>query len=209
MIEDEAANDTPLVYVVDDDASVRCALADLLKSVGLEAQMFASAEEYMARPRSERPGCLVLDIRMPGMSGMEFQREALRSNETLPIIFITAHGDVQTSVRAMKAGAIEFLTKPFHEQDLLDAIQQGLAQDRARRAQATIRQDLQLRYDSLDAREKQIMMQVADGALNKQTAASLGLSEITIKVRRAQIMRKMHAHSLADLVKMAEKLRTT
>lgn len=203
-----AIEDAPIVYVVDDDDSVRCALADLLGSAGLETQTFASAEAFAASPRPERPACLVLDVRMPGMSGLEFQRELTGSQASLPIVFITAHGDIEMSVRAMKAGAIEFLPKPFRDQDLLDAIQEGLSRDRLRRAAALVRQDLQARYDNLDAREKQIMAQVVDGVLNKQIAGALGLSEITVKVRRAQIMRKMHAASLADLVKMAEKLRT-
>ena len=202
-------DEAPIVYVVDDDDSVRCALADLLGSVGLEAQTFASAEAFVASPRAERPSCLVLDIRMSGMNGLDFQRELLRSSGSPPIIFITAHGDIQMSVRAMKAGAIEFLPKPFRDQDLLDAIEQGLNRDRIRRAEASIRKDLRARYDTLDAREKQIMAHVVDGLLNKQIAGSLGLSEITIKVRRAKVTQKMRAQSLADLVKMAEKLRAS
>lgn len=205
MNVDAATEELPLVYVVDDDASVRCALADLLDSVGLETRTFASVEDFRAQEPSDRPGCIVLDIRMPGMSGLEFQRDA---GERMPIIFITGHGDVHTSVRAMKAGAIEFLTKPFHDQELLDAITQGIRQDRDRRTHETARRELERRYSSLDDRERQIMDQVVDGLLNKQIAASLGLSEITVKVRRGNIMRKMGAHSLADLVKSAERLRS-
>lgn len=198
----------PIVYIVDDDPSVRAALADLLGSVGLETQTFPSAEAFAAASRRDAPSCLVLDIRMPGLSGLDFQRELPGRHEVLSIIFITAHGDIEMSVRAMKAGAIEFLVKPFRDQDLLDAIQHGLSLDRARRAEAAVRRDLEQRHNSLDAREKQIMAAVVDGVPNKQIATALGLSEITIKVRRGHIMRKMHAQTLADLVKLAEKLRS-
>lgn len=198
----------PIVYIVDDDASVRAALADLLGSVGLETLTFASAEAFAVARRRDAPSCLVLDIRMSGLSGLDLQRDLLRRGEALSIIFITAHGDIEMSVRAMKAGAIEFLAKPFRDQDLLDAIQHGLSLDRVRRAEAAVRQELQARYDSLDTREKQIMAAVVDGVPNKQIAATLGLQEITIKVRRGHIMRKMRAQTLPDLVKLVEKVRS-
>lgn len=198
----------PIVYIVDDDASVRAALADLLGSVGLETLTFASAEAFAVATRRDAPSCLVLDIRMSGLSGLDLQRDLLRRGEMLSIIFITAHGDIEMSVRAMKAGAIEFLAKPFRDQDLLDAIQHGLSLDRVRRAEAAVRQELQARYDSLDTREKQIMAAVVDGVPNKQIAATLGLQEITIKVRRGHIMRKMRAQTLPDLVKLVEKVRS-
>jgi len=199
----------PVIFVIDDDPSVRAALADLFGSVGLTARVFGSIQDFLLDLRPNAPGCLVLDIRMPGMSGLDFQREMAKSNVQLPVIFITAHGDIQMSVRAMKAGAIEFLTKPFRDQDLLDAIHLGIEKDRARRQDAAATWDLQERFASLNPREQEIMALVVNGRLNKQIAAQLEVSEITVKVRRGQVMRKMHADSLADLVKMAEHLRAS
>ncbi|PBP79553.1 DNA-binding response regulator [Pseudomonas syringae] len=197
----------PIIYVLDDDLSVRSSLEDLLASVGLRSMLFGSTREFLDTPRPDAPGCLILDIRMPGMSGLDFQEHMARSGISLPVIFITGHGDIPMSVRAMKAGAVEFLTKPFRDQDLLDAIQQGLAQDRSRRKSAAVGGGLQRRHASLNSGEQQVMELVVSGLLNKQIAARLNVSEITVKVRRGSVMRKMEADSLADLVKFAERLK--
>ncbi|WXF87389.1 response regulator transcription factor [Pseudomonas syringae pv. atrofaciens] len=197
----------PIIYVLDDDLSVRSSLEDLLASVGLRSMLFGSTREFLDTPRPDAPGCLILDIRMPGMSGLDFQEHMARSGISLPVIFITGHGDIPMSVRAMKAGAVEFLTKPFRDQDLLDAIQQGLAQDRSRRQNAAVEAELQRRHASLNLGEQQVMELVVSGLLNKQIAARLNVSEITVKVRRGSVMRKMEADSLADLVKFAERLK--
>ncbi|CAM3359636.1 DNA-binding response regulator [Pseudomonas floridensis] len=196
----------PVIYVIDDDLSVRTSLEDLLASVGLRSQLFGSTQQFMDTPRQDAPGCLILDIRMPGMSGLDFQEQMARSGIFLPVIFITGHGDIPMSVRAMKAGAVEFLTKPFREQDLLDAIQQGLALDRVRRQNAAVEAELRRRYASLNQGEQQVMALVVSGLLNKQIASRLNVSEITVKVRRGSVMRKMEADSLAELVKFAERL---
>ncbi len=197
----------PIIYVLDDDLSVRSSLEDLLASVGLRSMLFGSTREFLDTPRPDAPGCLIQDIRMPGMSGLDFQEHMARSGISLPVIFITGHGDIPMSVRAMKAGAVEFLTKPFRDQDLLDAIQQGLAQDRSRRQSAAVEAELQRRHASLNLGEQQVMELVVSGLLNKQIAARLNVSEITVKVRRGSVMRKMEADSLADLVKFAERLK--
>ncbi len=196
-----------LVYVVDDDFSVRASLEDLLASVGLNSMTFGSTREFVEFQRPDAPGCLILDVRMPGMSGLDFQDEMLRSGILLPVIFITAHGDIPMSVRAMKAGALEFLTKPFREQDLLDAISRGLSHDRLRRGAADALAELQCRLVSLTEGERKVMDLVVTGLLNKQIAAKLGVSEVTVKVRRGALMRKMQADSLATLVKLSERLK--
>jgi FixJ family two-component response regulator len=198
--------DRPVVFVVDDDASVRKALEDLLESAGLSVNSFGSVPEFLSCTLPDEPACLVLDVRMPGMSGLDCQREMANSNIHIPIVFITAHGDVATSVRAMKAGAIEFLSKPFRDQDLLGAIHDGIERDRARRRSAIAMEDLRQRFSELTEGERKVMKLVVTGLLNKQIAAELGLSEITVKVRRGSLMRKMQARSLADLVRMADKL---
>jgi FixJ family two-component response regulator len=185
---------------------MRASIESLLRSVGHTAQSFASTQEFMLSERLDAPGCLVLDIRLPGRSGLELQRELAKSNIRLPIVFITGHGDVPMSVTAMKAGAIEFLTKPFRDQDLLDAVHRGLDLDRGRREEAAMLAELRQRFDLLTPREREVMVLVAAGRLNKQIAAELDLSEITVKVHRAQVMRKMEAKSLPDLVRFADRL---
>jgi FixJ family two-component response regulator len=196
----------PVVFVIDDSPSVRDALDSLIRSVHLNVQSFGSIEEFLQFIRPDAPGCIVLDVRLPGLSGLDFQREMAKSNIDLPIIFITGHGDVPMSVRAIKAGAIEFLTKPFRDQDLLDAIYLGIERDRSRRQASAIVAVLRGHFASLTARERQVMLQVASGRPNKQIAAELKLSEVTVKVHRRHVMRKMKAKSLADLVRMADKL---
>jgi len=197
---------TPIVFVVDDDPSVRRAIKRLVGSVGLEVELFGSAQEFLRSKRPDAPSCLVLDIRLPGVSGLDFQRELAQANIHIPIIFITAHGDIPMTVRAMKAGAVEFLTKPFRDQDLLDAIQIALERDRARRRQEAEIAVLRERFESLTPREREVLPLVVSGLLNKQIAAEIGTSETTVKVHRGQLMRKMGADSLADLVRMAERM---
>ena len=195
-----------VVFLIDDDPSVREALEDLLRSVGLQVQSFGSAQEFLRVKLPDAPACLVLDVRLPGPSGLDFQRVLAESNNPLPIIFITGHGDIPMSVKAMKAGAVEFLTKPFRDQELLDAIQQGIGRDRTRRQDAAIVAGLRERYRALTPRERDVMARVVTGRLNKQIAADLDLSEVTVKLHRGQVMRKMLAKSVADLVRMADKL---
>jgi FixJ family two-component response regulator len=200
------SEEQPVVFVIDDDPSVRDALAGLLRSVGLESRSFASTREFLPSERPDGPGCLVLDVRLPERSGLDFQRELAQSGIQVPIVFITGHGDIPMSVRAIKAGAIEFLTKPFHDQELLDAIQLGIERDRARRRDGLAVADLRERLDSLTPREREIMALVVTGRMNKQIAADLEVSEITVKVHRGQVMRKMRARPLAELVRMADRL---
>ena len=196
-----------LVLVVDDDPSVRSSLKFLLSTVGLQAETFESADSFLRRKPPDVPSCLVLDVRLPGLSGLDFQRELAARNIRIPIVFLTGHGDIPMSVRAMKAGAVEFLTKPFRDQDLLDAVGIALDRDRARREQDKEVVDLKRRFDSLTSREQEVISLVAAGMLNKQIAAQLGTAESTVKVQRSRAMEKMHAASLAELIKMIEKIR--
>lgn len=200
-------DDAGVVFVVDDDAGVRDATRGLLASIGLEVQTFKSASEFLGSKRPEAPACLVLDVRLPGLSGLDLQRELAESGTSIPIVFITGHGDIPMSVQAMKGGAVEFLTKPFRDQQLLDAVQQAIARDRVERKQRAEVAEIRRRYESLTPREREVMARVVAGRLNKQIASELGTSEITVKVHRAQVMQKMRVDSLAALVQLAERLR--
>ena len=195
-----------IVYIIDDDESVREGVADLLTSVGLVVRVFRSGQEFLESRRDDAPSCIVLDVRLPGPSGLEFQRTLTKSNIHLPIVFLSGHGDIPMSVRAIKSGAIEFLTKPVNEQQLLDAVQAGIEHDRARRRHAKTFGELRERFESLTPREREILGLVVTGRRNKQIAAQCGLSEMTVKVHRSQIMRKMAASSVVDLVRMADTL---
>lgn len=201
-----AAEAQPIVYVIDDDASLRDALARLFRSVGLQVNVFASAPEFLRNTLAEGPSCLVLDVRLPGLSGLDFQAELIKASIDIPIVFMTGHGDIPMTVRAMKAGAIEFLPKPFRDQDMLDAVQTGLERDRDRRKSAGDSAGLKANFATLTSREQEIMGFVTAGLMNKQIAGRIGVSEITVKVHRGSVMRKMGAKSLAQLVRMADAL---
>jgi len=198
-----ASTGRPIVFVVDDDASMRQALSRLFQSVQLRAEAFASPQEFLQSERPDVPSCLVLDVRLPGVSGLDFQTELLRADVRIPIVFITGHGDIPMTVRAMKAGAVDFLGKPFRDQDLLDAVTAAIQRDQKRREQENTVADLRVHFSSLTPREREIMALVASGLMSKQIAAQVGLSEITVKVHRSHVMKKMGAKSVADLVRMA------
>src|SRR5579863_3292668 len=199
--------DVPTVFIIDDDRGMREAIQDLVESVGLRAEAFAAGHEFPSRQRTSAPACLVLDVRLPQMSGLDFQRQLAETGVQIPIIFITAHGDIPMSVKALKSGAVEFLTKPFRDQDLLDAIQQALQRDSAAREEQAQMQELQERYHALSAREREVMALVVSGMLNKQIASEIGASEATVKIHRGHVMQKMQAGSVADLVRMADRLK--
>ncbi len=196
----------PVVFVVDDDASIRAALDSLFRSVGLAVRSFGSAQEFLSEPPADGPACLVLDVRLPGMSGLDLQRQLAERDTALPIVVITGHGDIPMTVRAMRAGAVEFLSKPFRDQDLLDAVQQALDRSRVLRQELAAMADVQARLESLTPRERQVMELVVTGLLNKQIAYDLAVSEVTVKIHRGQVMQKMAAASVADVVRMADRL---
>ncbi|MBV9824908.1 MAG: response regulator transcription factor [Alphaproteobacteria bacterium] len=198
--------DAPSIVVIDDDVSMRKALDNLFKSVGFEVELFASPQDFLQTDRADRPGCIVLDVRFPGRSGLDMQRDLADAEAQLPIIFITGYGDIPMSVRAMKAGAVEFLTKPFRDQDLLDAVGTALEKDRVRRTAEMNLAELRGRFDTLTARERQVLSLVVAGRLNKQIAGELGVSEMTVKMHRRQVMRKMQASGVAQLVRLADQL---
>ena len=200
------SREAPIVFVVDDDVSIRQALTNLLRSVGFNVQTFGAAAEFFSSNRPEAPACLVLDVRLPGSSGLDLQRQLIEAKIRIPIIFITGHGDIQMSVRAMKAGAVEFLTKPFRDQELLDAVQQAIDRDRAHRQERREIADVERRYSSLTARERQVLELVVQGMVNKQIGDELHISEPTVKLHRARLMQKMQAESLAGLIHMADRL---
>ena len=197
----------PTVFIIDDDRGMRQSIQDLVESVGLRAESYATGEEFLKRKRTNDPSCLVLDVRLPQMSGLDFQRQLAETGMQIPIIFVTAHGDVPMSVRALKSGAVEFLTKPFRDQDLLDAIHQALQRDRTAQEQKAEIHDLQGRYHALTRREQEVMTLVVSGMLNKQIASEIGASEATVKVHRGNVMHKMQAGSVVDLLRMADKLK--
>jgi FixJ family two-component response regulator len=204
-----APSERPIVFVIDDDALVRDAIEDLLQSVGLEVRLFASPGEFLKSRRPDAPSCLVLDVRLPEQSGLDFQNALVGTDLDVPVIFITGHGDIPMSVRAMKSGAVEFLTKPFRDQDLIDAIQAAIARDRARRVESRVLVDLRRRFAALTPREQEVMRHVVSGRLNKQIAGDVNLSEARVKALRGQIMRKMQAETLPELVRIADRLGLT
>jgi len=206
-LSERARSDEPTVYLVDDDPGVRRSAKELIESIGLRVEAFASAREFLEAQRPDVPSCLVLDIRLPGLSGLDLQRELGKTSNPLPIIFISGHGDIPMTVQAMKAGAVEFLPKPFRDQQLLDAISHAIERDRLAREERRAVAELRQRHDSLTPREREVMTFVVKGLLNKQVGAELGMSETTVKLHRGQVMQKMKADSLADLVRMAERLR--